>query len=265
MGVAAASCSLSSLTAVFHACAEHKYDMFAHVAKESDSRRTAATMLSCNIDAAVVLNDHLRDEDITMLAERGLPLVFMDRKVCFKGVSSVVLDNEQGVLREVEYLRHTGHKRIACLRGRDNYDGESRFAAFVQGMAAAGLKVDDALVMNGLFDPKVAYNCIHMLYASDAPRPDAILCANDEMAFGCLEALRDLHYAVPQDVSVLGFDNLNAETSTPPLTTVSYSMSGFARMAVGEIMRLIEQPQSPGRLMTLPTEIIIRDTVGFRC
>ena len=218
-----------------------------------------------NIDAAIVLNDRLRDEDASTLVKRSLPLVFMDREISLPGVGSITLDNRTGTEQQVAYLAHTGHKRIAYLRGPDNHDGSERYEAFRQAMEAAQLPVDDALVMDGQFARKVAYNCVYYMMRSQRDNPpDAILCANDEMALGCLDALNDLGYTVPRDVSVLGFDDMGTENCTPPLTTVSYSMRDFARMAVEEAIRLIGDPQSNGLSQTLKTELRLRNSVSFR-
>lgn len=250
---------------VYHACADAGYALFIHVARDFDSQRTAATMLSCNIDAAIVLNDHLLNPEISTLIARGLPLVFKDRKVIHSGVSCILLDNHHGTQQQVAYLAHTGHKRIAYLRGHDNHDGNERYEAFLQAMEAAGLPVDEALVMDGQFSRKLAYNCVfYMLRNLRTPMPDAFLCANDEMAFGCIDALNDMGYAVPKDVSVLGFDDLDAAACNPPLTTVTYSMRDFARLAVDEAVRLIADPHGAGRCLTFPTELVLRKSVSFR-
>ena len=254
----------SLIQEIYHACADFGYGMFTHVAREFDSQQTAATMLSCNIDAAIVLNDHLLDSEISMLCSRGLPLVFKDRRISQRGVGSILLDNST-TEQEVAYLAHTGHKRIAYLRGRNNHDGNERYEAFLRGMAAVQLPVDEAFILEGEFAYKVAYNCVYSLYRGPkSATPDAILCANDEMAFGCIAALTDMGYAVPRDVSVLGFDDMGAATCVPPLTTVSYSMRNFAHMAVEEAVRLIADPKSEGDCRILPTEMVLRKSVSFR-
>ncbi len=253
------------LQEVYHACAESGYALIIHVDWDADSQSVAANIHACNIDAAIVLNDRLRDADASTLAKRSLPLVFMDREVSLRGVGSIVLDNRTGTEQQVAYLAHTGHKRIAYLRGPDNHDGRERYETFCQAMAAAQLPVDEALVMDGQFVRKVAYNCVYyMMRSQRANPPDAILCANDEMALGCLDALNDLGYTVPRDVSVLGFDDMGVDACNPPLTTVSYSMRDYARLAVEEVIRLIADPQSKGLCQTLKTELHLRSSVSFR-
>ena len=250
---------------VYHACSTHGYAVFTHVAQESNSQKTAATILSCNIDAAIILNDHLLDQEITTLVSRNLPMVFMDRQIFQNGISCILLDNDQAVAQQVSYLKNTGHKRIAYMRGVHNYDGDIRLQSFCKYMKEHSLPLDESLIMEGQFSEKVAYNCLYYLLRTQrAALPDAILCANDDMAIGCIKALTDLSYQVPKDVSVLGFDNLIADSCTPPLTTVGYSLHTFARKAVDEAVRLIQNPQDASRMMTLETEMIVRQSVAFR-
>lgn len=253
------------LQEVYHACAENGYAMILHVDWNSESQDVAANILSCNVDAAIILNDRLLDSEAATLVKRNLPLVFMDRKLSLPGVGSIVLDNRMGTEQQVAYLAHTGHKRIAYLRGADNHDGKERYEVFRQAMEEARLPVDEALVMDGQFSRKVAYNCVYyMMRSKRGNAPDAILCANDEMALGCIDALNDLGYSVPRDISVLGFDDMGADSSNPPLTTVNYSMRDFARLAVEEAVRLIGNPQAEGMSQNLKTELRLRSSVAFR-
>lgn len=253
------------IPAVYHACLDNGYAMFLHVEQFFSSRRTAASILSCNIDGAVVLNDHLRDEEIAQINQRGLPLVFMDREITMKGTGSILIDNQKGVTQEVEYLAHTGHKRVAYIEGWGNHDGITRLRAFRQAMNKVGMPVDEALIMQGSFDRNMAYNSTRILYASRVERPDAIVCANDEMALGCIRALNDMDVRVPRDVSVVGFDDIPiAAQSTPPLTTVHYSMREFAGMAVSELMRLMGDREAQGQIAVTDVSLVLRDSVALR-
>lgn len=253
------------LQEIYHACAESGYAMIMHVDWDADSQNVAANIQACNIDAAIVLNDRLQDTEAATLVKRSLPLVFMDREISLPGVGSIVLDNRTATEQQVAYLAHTGHRRIAYLRGADNHDGKERYETFCQAMSASQLSIDESLVMDGQFNRKVAYNCVYyMMRNHRAAPPDAILCANDEMALGCIDALNDLDYVVPRDISVLGFDDMGVDTCNPPLTTVGYSTRDFARLAVEEAIRLIGDPQSKGKCQTLQTELKLRNSVSFR-
>ena len=175
------------------------------------------------------------------------------------------MDNEKGVTQEVEYLKHTGHRRVAYLTGFKNYDGVTRCRAFRQAMEKFGLPIDESLVMEGDFSAGMAYNCVRALFSRPGEAPDAILCANDDMAIGCIRALNDMDLKVPENVSVLGFDDVGpAAVCTPPLTTVQYSMPAYANMAIDEMLRLMGDDEPEGQILTLDTRLVVRDSVAIR-
>lgn len=253
------------MPAVYYACQQAGYALFIHVEDDTDSKRAISSILSCNIDGAIVLNDHLHDEEITLINKRGIPLVFMDRELCGKSTSSVILNNESGTVRQVEYMIHTGHKHIAYMRGQDNYDGLTRYAAFRKAMEKYHMPIDEQLILTGSFDFDVAYAITRALCRSKVELPDALICANDRMALGAIKAFGEMQVNVPGRVSVIGFDDLgNVETSRPPLTTVGYSMREYASMAVRELVRLINEPGAEGRIQVMDTHPVIRDSAAIR-
>ena len=112
--------------------------------------------------------------------------------------------------------------------GYENNDGNGREAAFRKAMEEFGLPLEPELMMQGLFNEKVAYNNVRVLIGRQERLPDAIVCASDEMAIGCMNAIHDMGMEVPSDVSVPGFDNLAiGEMCEPKLTTVDYDISRF--------------------------------------
>ena len=132
-------------------------------------------------------------------------------------------------------------------------------------MEEFGLPLEPGLMMQGLFNEKVAYNNVRVLIGRQEQLPDAIVCASDEMAIGCMNAIHDMGMEVPGDVSVLGFDNLSiGEMCDPKLTTVDYDISRFCRMAVEELLRLIADPTQEGSIQYTATRLIIRNSVALR-
>ena len=229
------------------------------------SRDVAQAVLSCNIDGAIMLNGLITEEDIRLVNQRGIPMVFMDRNIRMPGTGCVLIDNGSGTHEQVEYLYHTGHRRIAYMIGYENNDGNGREAAFRKAMEEFGLPLEPELMMQGLFNEKVAYNNVRVLIGRQERLPDAIVCASDEMAIGCMNAIHDMGMEVPSDVSVLGFDNLAiGEMCEPKLTTVDYDISRFCRMAVEELLRLIADPTQEGSIQYTATRLIIRNSVALR-
>jgi LacI family transcriptional regulator len=135
-------------------------------------------------------------------------------------VPCVVSDNLGGGRRGVDYLVELGHRRIAYIAGADSYQNRMRQQGYVEALAEAGLKPSEDLIRIGRWTWQGGHEQVRALM--DLPvRPTAVFCANDTMALGAMCALRELGYRVPEDVSVLGFDDIPAaEGSRPALTTV---------------------------------------------
>ena len=253
------------MPALFYFCAKAGYALLIYVNDFHTSRDVAQAVLSCNIDGAIMLNGLITEEDIRLVNQRGIPMVFMDRNIRMPGTGCVLIDNGSGTHEQVEYLYHTGHRRIAYMIGYENNDGNGREAAFRKAMEEFGLPLEPELMMQGLFNEKVAYNNVRVLIGRQERLPDAIVCASDEMAIGCMNAIHDMGMEVPGDVSVLGFDNLAiGEMCEPKLTTVDYDISRFCRMAVEELLRLIVDPTQEGSIQYTATRLIIRNSVALR-
>jgi len=249
---------------MYSACRVAGYAMLVHISDSYTSQRLAAAILSSNIDGAVILNEHLSDNEIDVLKEKNIPYVFLDKPVSGKKLSSVLVNNKMGITQGVEYLVHTGHKRIAFLKGTNNFDSEERYQAFLQAMSYFRLPVDKEWVLQGYFEENAAYSAVRGALSHLSSRPDAIFCANDEMAVGCLRALHDMKIAVPDQISVMGFDDGDAVSRcNPPLTTILNPLSKIARQSIEELLRLM-QPEEEGRMYRIDTQLVVRASCTIR-
>ena len=249
---------------MYSACSAAGYAMLVHISDSYTSQRLTATILSSNIDGAVILNEHLSDNDIGVLKEKNIPYVFLDKPVAGNKLSSVLVNNEMGITQGVEYLVHTGHKRIVFLKGTDNFDSEERYRAFVQAMSHFRQPIDAEWMLQGYFEENAAYSAVRGALSHLSSRPDAVFCANDEMAVGCLRALHDLKIAVPDQISVMGFDDGEAVSRcNPPLTTIRNPMPKIARQSIQELLRLM-QPEEEGRMFRIDTQLVVRASCAIR-
>lgn len=249
------------IQAMYEVCRESHHSLLIHVSDSISSRELSSVILSSNIDGAVILNEHLEEGDLPFLEDRAMPLVFLDKERVGPNISSVLLDNRQGIEAAVDYLWTTGHRSLVYVRGFPNYDDAARFAGFEASATKRGLEVRDPLW--GWFSAETAYDEV-VKKGFAAGRPDAFLCANDDMAKGCIRALNDLGWKVPQDISVVGFDDSDfASYSRPALTTVVNPVAEVGRSAIRELLRL-EAGKGPGRLAWLETKLVVRDSVASR-
>ncbi|MBN1777822.1 MAG: LacI family DNA-binding transcriptional regulator [Clostridiales bacterium] len=257
------------LQSMYGACRENGYDMFVYISKADTSRKLVASILSSNFDGAVILHEKLAEEDLPLLAQRKVPYVFMDKEVPGKLMSGVLINNFKGIMQGLEYLKHTGHTRIAFMGGTGNYDSVMRHDAFMRGMKKLRLPIDPDYMFQGYFQEDAAYSIIRGSatggrFANDKARPDAVFCANDVMAKGVVRALCDIGLNVPRDISVLGFDdNEYALQCAPPLATIRYSLEDMGRQAVLEVLRLMK-PKAQGKLLYIDTKLVVRESVSIR-
>lgn len=252
---------------ISHALKLIGYDLEVHITSKSGTE-LAAKIASANIEAAVVLHYNCTAEDadmiISLTGEKGIPLIFLDRELCGKGYSSIVIDNANGIYQEVEYLFETGHRKIAYLKGEDGYDGKKRYEGYKHAMSLLKLPINDEWqFQSGGLTEWSGFQAIKAAFTNIMELPEAICCENDCLALGCIEALKTYGLYVPQDISVTGFDNLiPAQLADIKLTTVQNPITKMARMAVDEAMRLMNNTQ--GRIIFAEIQFIKKESCAIR-
>lgn len=155
------------------------------------------------------------------------------------------VDNAAAMKHMVNYLVSLKHKRIGLIAGlRNNPHTIDRLKGFQQGLEEAGIEFDKRLVAEGEYSIWSGVNAAHQLL-SQKELPTAIVCMNDQMAVGAIQAIRSKNLRVPEDISVTGFDNIDyARYCDPPLTTISQPRDDMAQVAVDYLLRRIEGDDS---------------------
>jgi len=187
-----------------------------------------------------------------------IPVVLLNRQVRGSNAFSVACDQMSGARAAAQFLLVGGHQRIAIVAGSKTPTAVAREAGFVAGLADAGATLFKRC--EGGFTFEGAYAATRQLYASTA-RPDAIFAANDLMAFGVLDALRDLGVRLVEEVSVVGFDNsLVAAWPSYRLTTVAQPIEHMFRRAIEFIERQNRDPAQRTEVVIVEGELILRHT-----
>jgi DNA-binding LacI/PurR family transcriptional regulator len=195
-------------------------------------------------------------------AEEGFPIVALD--YWHPGLYTVAVDKMAGVRTIVNHLIQLGHRRIACIsyapRGNDHAD--TRVDVYRQTLGAAGIAFDPALVRYGEFDPDTGYAAMLSLLTK-SPLPTALYAMNDVMAFGAVAALNERGVRVPEDIAVVGFDDIRlARYCTPPLTTIYEPGIEHGRRAGEVLIDLINGKEPPEPYRMLDTSLVIRESCG---
>jgi LacI family transcriptional regulator len=214
-------------------------------------------------DGLIYVLPRMTDEYLAALEQGSSPVVLVN--FCRRETTLPVVlgDNFNGARDVVANLVAQGHQRIAFIRG-SHWTGQSaeRERGYRQAMADAGIEVDERWVAQGTFSEQSGLEAGQALLALD-PRPTAIFCANDEMALGCMNGARALGLRLPEDVSLVGFDDVpGARTAQPPLTTLRHPLDLMAQATVQELMRRILRQPGKRQRVEFPAEMVVRESTA---
>jgi DNA-binding LacI/PurR family transcriptional regulator len=199
--------------------------------------------------------------DLRKLASAKIPLVLIDppREPASRGIRSVGTTNWQGGLTATRHLIELGHRRIAVICGRGGlWSSQARLEGYRAALAEAGLPANERLVCHGSLSPDGARDVTAMLLDLPDP-PTAVVAGNDGQAFGVLQALGERGLRAPDDLSVIGFDDVPIATwASPPLTTVRQPLAAMAATA----LRLLLSGSAEPHHVELATTLVIRRSTG---
>jgi LacI family transcriptional regulator len=189
------------------------------------------------------------------------PLVAVDPHPECTNFPAVIATNRVGALAAMEYLIGLGHQRIGFIGGRiDLQSALRRFQGYKDGLRQANLPTDQALIQSGDFTRQAGYTGAQELLSLSNP-PTAIFAANDQSAIGVIEAAQEAGVRVPEDLSVMGFDNIpEAAYVNGGLTTVDQFIDTMGYMAVEMLVNLIQKNPIESLLHRVPTQLIVRNT-----
>ncbi|MCI1735579.1 MAG: substrate-binding domain-containing protein [Bacilli bacterium] len=159
------------------------------------------------MDGLIILNPNVKDKDIREMVSRKIPVVVMDREADIDGVSSVVLDNSNGMTELTRRVLAKGAKTFAFVSGPDNsIESQLRFAGFQTGLAEKSVSFSEENHFHGDFTVDSGYIVAETSFVHAVELPDAIVCANDEMALGIMQAFHDYNVDYFGKTIITGFD-----------------------------------------------------------
>jgi LacI family transcriptional regulator len=221
-------------------------------------------MRARHVDGFVLATAHLRSPLLAAAAQADLPIVLMNRMADDYSFPSVSADNERGIRMAVDHLVELGHRRIAHIAGpQDLSTGLSRYRGFTAAMEASGLPVDPGLVVYAKsFSVEEGLRCCRELLGS-ASLCTAVAAANDMLAVGCYAALDEIGLACPDDMSVVGFNDMPfIDRLRPPLTTIRFPHYQVGTESASLLLERISRPGGPVKVLYLAPELIVRGSTG---
>lgn len=220
-----------------------------------------------NVDGILVLNDD-RPELIRALSTLAKPMVILNGEDPSMLVDTVTVENRFGARLGTEHLLSLGHRRILHMTWQGRTTIRRRYDGYVDAHLIAGLPApENMVVVAESYEPHHGGQVIRALLKEDVKLrgATAIFCAADNLALGCLEALVDANIRVPEDVSVLGFDDIvPGEFSVPPLSTIQMPADrlGAAALSLLEQRLIANDPLRPAHRLELGCRLILRGSIG---
>ncbi len=221
-------------------------------------------LVSESTDGAILMLPEESELELRALQAQGYPFVVVDpRERPPDGIACVSAMHASGAKQATEHLLELGHTRIGAIAGAEHwYATEERLHGFRAALAGAGMLPDPELIRYTDWRvPRGSETAVELLELPDPPT--AIFAFNDNVAIGALNAARSRGLRVPEDVSIVGFDDtMQAEIVTPQLTTVRQPLAELGRTGVSLLGRLIEGQRVDALRMELSTTLVVRDSTG---
>jgi LacI family transcriptional regulator len=198
-------------------------------------------------------------DNIGILSQENFPFVLIDHQGDGQNCPAVGVTNWQGAFNATDYLIQLGHRRIGFITGlMDMGCSVDRLDGYRSALKTNHIPFSRDLICEGDFYQSSGYAGVSSLL--DQPNaPTAIFCSNDEMAMGAIDAVRNRGKRVPEDISIIGFDDIPQSTQThPALTTVRQPLETIGKVSVQMLLELLEHPGKKVKRIELPTELVIR-------
>ena len=247
---------------------EQKYEILLTSTIHDPKRMELAVrrMIEGRVDGAAILTFGMEDELLEHFRFRNMPLVFVDVGPKAPRVSNIRVDYAQGIRQAVQHLAALRHKRIGFVSGPFKLRSAiARKDAFEGSMREIGLQVRPEFIIEGDHRLEGGKRALQEL-CKLPERPTALLCSNDMTAIGVMRQAFELGIGVPQELSVVGFDDTRlADFMIPPLTTVQMSQTELATLAFNALLKEVkrETPAPNGTEYILKTNLILRNSTTF--
>jgi LacI family transcriptional regulator len=198
---------------------------------------------------------------VRALIEQGMPVVLCDRELPEVEVDTVIADNVGSGYQATEYLITLGHSRIGCIAGPQELEISSkRVEGYRRALEQHGIPLGEELLVHGDFRSRGGYEAMRELLALEE-LPAAVFACNDLMAIGAICAVSQRKLRIPQDVAIIGCDDIaSASFTNPSLTTVAQPKHEMGAAAVEMLVARIKDQDRPPARRLLPTELVLRDS-----
>ena len=252
------------LQGIDRATQEHRrFLMISSSHRNPNEFRAALSGLDKRVDGLLVMSTELAYDDLRDELLENVPVVFVNTRVDSPECDVINFDNEAGGRAAATHLIEVGHRRIAVVKGPEEaHDSQARFQGYRSALKAHGIPYDEALVFPGDYTHQAGFDAVSRLLALPE-RPTALFAFNDYSALGALRAANEAGLAVPDDLALVGFDDIPlARFTSPPLTSVRVPLRELGERAIHRLIARINGEDGPPEQVMLPVEVVPRASTG---
>ena len=246
-------------------CYENGYNVILCNSDNNQEREASyiELLIGKMVDGVIFIASGNQPDHLTKLVEAEIPIVIVDREVNQQVADVILVDNCRGGYLATEYLIQLGHRNLACISGSSKVTPSAdRVQGYLQALHDYGLQPDHEKIVSGDLSYEGGMKAMNTLLSLSQP-PTGVFCCNDLMAIGAMRAIRSASLRVPEDVSLVGFDDIFiASAVTPALTTIAQPISDIAGKAAELLLERARNPErerSATRIIFQP-QLIIRDS-----
>ena len=222
-------------------------------------------LLEKQVEGIIYFPSNVTDEhkNVIEIVKKRVPIVMIEGNPYQLDIPNVGLDNITGTKRAIKYFIDNGHKKIGMVRGeKGNWTAEEREQSFRATLKENGIEIREEFFVDAHFSLNSGYRGVYTLYKDKTDCPTALFFCNDTMAIGGLKAFSELGIKVPDDVSVIGFDDIEPVKFTlPALTSVHQDQNEMGRQAANLIMEYLKNGDFKINRVILEQKLVIRESV----
>ncbi|MCR5754502.1 MAG: LacI family transcriptional regulator [Acetatifactor sp.] len=248
---------------MFWECVKHGYELNIFVTWSEKSAITS--ILGKRVDGCVILSHDVDEEGAKRILELDAPTIFLDRELKGNRVSSIIFDSYKDGTTVADYFLKKGFRNFAVIQGvLDNYDAIERFRGFRDRLLKDGIVVDPEYILEGGFEREKARDAMAQFLEKGNPMPEAVFATNDLSAFGVMDALMEKGIKIPEDIEVVGVDDVEmCQWYTPNLTTIRTGYEKQGSLAVKKLVKMINGEEQ-GDIIKLHGQLIERESTKGR-
>ncbi len=216
-----------------------------------------------NFDGIIVVSQSKNDDEfIQTILEKDIPTVVINRYIENEGLVNIMSDDTKGVYDAVTYFIENNHRKIALLQGNKEFESTVyRRRGYIRALEDNNIPINEEYILSGRYDLKSGYENMKKLLELEN-RPTAIFCANDDIGVGAMKAIFETGLKVPDDISIIGFDDSNfCNYVTPPLTSVRKDSLAMSEYGGRNLLDIIKNKEVDKEKVYIQSQLVVRKSV----